>query len=102
MLNAGVRCSSSEVDSAVKEKAAKLGWPATTKGHDTRAIAKSNTLQAVNKYQTVLNFMLNHNLQWLSEMCAKVSSLGIFEEKMQPNHVLINEYTPGQGIMVST
>ncbi len=40
------------------------------------------------------------DLQWLSEMCAKISSLGVFGEK-QPNHVLINEYTPGQGIMVS-
>lgn len=39
-------------------------------------------------------------LQWLSEMCAKISSLGVFGEK-QPNHVLINEYAPGQGIMVS-
>jgi hypothetical protein len=29
----------------------------------------------------------------------KVTALGMFEDK-QPNHVLINEYLPGQGIMV--
>ena len=30
----------------------------------------------------------------------KISSLdGVFEDK-KPNHVLVNEYTPGQGIMV--
>lgn len=30
----------------------------------------------------------------------KVSALGIFEEEKKPNHVLINEYLSGQGIMV--
>ena len=27
-------------------------------------------------------------------------SLGLFDEHHVPNHVLINEYLPGQGIMV--
>ena len=38
-------------------------------------------------------------MQWLAEICTKVSNLGIFEGK-SANHVLINEYLPGQGIMV--
>ena len=37
--------------------------------------------------------------QWLVECCQKVASLGVFGEQT-PNHVLVNEYTPGQGIMV--
>ncbi|XP_011311064.1 alpha-ketoglutarate-dependent dioxygenase alkB homolog 6 [Fopius arisanus] len=36
---------------------------------------------------------------WLQKYMDKVSSLEIFERKIQPNHVLINEYIPGQGIM---
>lgn len=37
--------------------------------------------------------------QWLDQCCGKVAKLGVFEGN-PPNHVLINEYTPGQGIMV--
>ncbi len=37
--------------------------------------------------------------QWLKVYCEKVASLGVFD-KAKPNHVLVNEYTPGQGIMV--
>ena len=39
------------------------------------------------------------NIQWLSDCCDKVTELGMFGDK-PPNHVLINEYTAGQGIMV--
>ena len=39
-------------------------------------------------------------IQWLSDCCARVTALGVFGDKI-PNHVLVNEYTPGQGIMVS-
>ena len=38
-------------------------------------------------------------LQWLLDCGSKISSLGVFEDR-QPNHVLVNEYTAGQGIMV--
>ena len=38
-------------------------------------------------------------LQWLSDCCGKVAALGVFGDKT-PNHVLVNEYAPGQGIMV--
>ena len=31
----------------------------------------------------------------------KVGALGVFAEKL-PNHVLVNEYLPGQGIMLRT
>ncbi|KAH8028436.1 hypothetical protein HPB51_016887 [Rhipicephalus microplus] len=36
--------------------------------------------------------------QWLKDICAKVASLGVFGEK-SPNHVLVNEYKPGEGIL---
>ena len=39
-------------------------------------------------------------MQWLSDCCSKISSLGVFGDR-SPNHVLVNEYTPGQGIMVN-
>ena len=84
------------MDPAIKQEATELGRPATTKGNDSRAIAKSNAQQTVKN----VSCQCLVYLQWLSEMCAKISSLGVFGEK-QPNHVLINEYTPGQGIMVS-
>ncbi|XP_033329338.2 putative RNA/DNA demethylase ALKBH6 [Megalopta genalis] len=36
---------------------------------------------------------------WLQKYINKVSSHDIFETNKLPNHVLINEYLPGQGIM---
>ncbi|XP_064403385.1 alpha-ketoglutarate-dependent dioxygenase alkB homolog 6-like [Halichondria panicea] len=36
--------------------------------------------------------------QWLEDRGRRIASLGVFEDKV-PNHVLVNEYTPGQGIM---
>ncbi|GFQ79231.1 alpha-ketoglutarate-dependent dioxygenase alkB homolog 6 [Trichonephila clavata] len=36
--------------------------------------------------------------EWLMNYVKKVGNLGIFQDKL-PNHVLINEYLPGQGIM---
>ncbi|XP_043250772.1 alpha-ketoglutarate-dependent dioxygenase alkB homolog 6 [Colletes gigas] len=36
---------------------------------------------------------------WLQKYVDKVSSCGVFENDKLPNHVLINEYLPGQGIM---
>lgn len=43
--------------------------------------------------------MVQENLpKWLNDCCDKVFKLGIFE-KNQPNHVLVNEYKSGQGIM---
>ena len=39
--------------------------------------------------------------QWLQTCMNKVGALGVFAEKL-PNHVLVNEYLPGQGIMVRT
>ena len=38
---------------------------------------------------------------WLMQYVNKVHSLGLFGEK-KPNHVLVNEYLPGQGIMPHT
>ncbi|XP_068238540.1 alpha-ketoglutarate-dependent dioxygenase alkB homolog 6 [Palaemon carinicauda] len=35
---------------------------------------------------------------WLQEQMDKISSLNVFG-KYKPNHVLVNEYLPGQGIM---
>jgi hypothetical protein len=37
--------------------------------------------------------------QWLKIYTEKVADLGVFGDKM-PNHVLVNEYLAGQGIMV--
>ncbi|XP_076167515.1 putative RNA/DNA demethylase ALKBH6 [Ptiloglossa arizonensis] len=36
---------------------------------------------------------------WLRKYINKVSSCNVFEKEKLPNHVLINEYLPGQGIM---
>lgn len=39
--------------------------------------------------------------QWLQQYCQRVADVYPFGGK-EPNHVLVNEYTPGQGIMVSS
>ncbi|XP_034253922.1 alpha-ketoglutarate-dependent dioxygenase alkB homolog 6 [Thrips palmi] len=39
--------------------------------------------------------------EWLMHYVQKVSSLDLFGDK-KPNHVLVNEYLPGQGIMPHT
>ncbi|XP_017790107.1 PREDICTED: alpha-ketoglutarate-dependent dioxygenase alkB homolog 6 [Habropoda laboriosa] len=36
---------------------------------------------------------------WLQKYINQVSSYNVFEKEKLPNHVLINEYLPGQGIM---
>ena len=38
--------------------------------------------------------------QWLEKYCKKLGEFKVFEENT-PNHVLVNEYLPGQGIMVN-
>jgi alkylated DNA repair dioxygenase AlkB len=38
--------------------------------------------------------------QWLLVFTQKIGKLDLFGGK-QPNHVLVNEYQPGEGIMVS-
>jgi hypothetical protein len=38
-------------------------------------------------------------LQWLQTYAKKIADLGAFEGHI-PNHVLVNEYEAGQGIMV--
>ncbi|KAI0227891.1 Fe2OG dioxygenase domain-containing protein [Lamellibrachia satsuma] len=43
--------------------------------------------------------MLSEKLpEWLEQICGRVSDLGAFGDK-RANHVLVNEYQPGQGIM---
>ncbi|KAL7286579.1 hypothetical protein TKK_0019206 [Trichogramma kaykai] len=37
--------------------------------------------------------------QWLKKQIDKIVELHIFDDSKRPNHVLINEYLPGQGIM---
>lgn len=37
-------------------------------------------------------------LQWLKKYTERLHSMGVFPK--EPNHVLVNEYEPGQGIMV--
>lgn len=39
------------------------------------------------------------SLQWLKKYVDDIVELNLFNGKI-PNHVLVNEYTPGQGIMV--
>lgn len=41
-----------------------------------------------------------HISQWLKVYMEKVAALGFFGDKL-PNHVLVNEYLAGQGIMVN-
>ncbi|XP_034942373.1 alpha-ketoglutarate-dependent dioxygenase alkB homolog 6 [Chelonus insularis] len=40
--------------------------------------------------------------KWLQKYVDKVSALNVFSNKTSPNHVLINEYLPNQGIMGHT
>lgn len=42
---------------------------------------------------------LDYFLQWLQNCAERIAKLGVFENKI-PNHVLVNEYLSGQGIMV--
>ena len=35
---------------------------------------------------------------WLLDQIDKIQDLGLFSSNERPNHVLINEYKPGQGI----
>ena len=51
-------------------------------------------------YCVYVNVLLLNFFQWLDQICARVSDLGAFGDK-RANHVLVNEYQPGQGIMVS-
>ncbi|XP_008213508.1 alpha-ketoglutarate-dependent dioxygenase alkB homolog 6 [Nasonia vitripennis] len=37
--------------------------------------------------------------KWLEVQIDKIAKLNIFDKDKRPNHVLINEYLPGQGIM---
>ncbi|XP_075227244.1 putative RNA/DNA demethylase ALKBH6 isoform X2 [Lycorma delicatula] len=37
--------------------------------------------------------------QWLRNYMDKIEMTGLFSDKTKLNHVLVNEYTPGQGIM---
>lgn len=37
-----------------------------------------------------------HIPEWLTDQCKKIFDLGFFKDKF-PNHILINEYLPGQG-----
>ncbi|XP_050544741.1 alpha-ketoglutarate-dependent dioxygenase alkB homolog 6 [Daktulosphaira vitifoliae] len=36
---------------------------------------------------------------WLNGFLKQISNLGVFPGSNQPNHILVNEYLPGQGIM---
>ena len=41
-------------------------------------------------------------LQWLQFYVDTISALNLYgDDKRKANHVLINQYNPGQGIMVS-
>lgn len=39
-------------------------------------------------------------LQYIQNVMKKVCDLGLFPADCEPNHVLVNVYEPGQGIMV--
>lgn len=57
------------------------------------------------KYMTYPVYLWNvlvhlHISQWLKVYMEKVAALGFFGDKL-PNHVLVNEYLAGQGIMVN-
>jgi hypothetical protein len=36
---------------------------------------------------------------WLDKYCTKLSDLQLFDS-YKPNHILVNEYKPGQGILL--
>ncbi|CAM9407988.1 unnamed protein product [Ectocarpus sp. 4 AP-2014] len=39
---------------------------------------------------------------WVDALCESLVVRGVFSEETRPNHVLLNEYQPGQGIMAHT
>eukprot|EP00903_Cladosiphon_okamuranus_P016901 g15580.t1 len=39
---------------------------------------------------------------WVEALCDSLVTRGVFAEENRPNHVLLNEYQPGQGIMAHT
>lgn len=39
---------------------------------------------------------------WLTNYIDKIFQLGVFPDTNKPNHVLINEYKPNEGIMVNS
>jgi len=40
--------------------------------------------------------------KWLEDQIDRIVAFNVFDENKRPNHVLINEYSPGQGIMPHT
>lgn len=36
---------------------------------------------------------------WVQDICSKLTQDNIFDDGQAPNHILVNEYTSGQGIM---
>lgn len=52
------------------------------------------------KCMYIISYIVMFLLQWLQNYVDKIKSINVFETKALPNHVLINEYLPGQGIMV--
>eukprot|EP00794_Sanderia_malayensis_P019883 gene19883-21824_t len=73
------------------------GLPHPKTNEDIRVTQKDR--QPFVKIPWILKGMVSEKLpQWLSKYTDEIASLGVFEEKF-PNHVLINEYLPGQGIM---
>lgn len=57
------------------------------------------TFNAVDKNIFLEDSVCIFYFQWLNTYCKRIADIGAFEGKM-PNHVLVNEYLSGQGIMV--
>src|SRR3989442_1380379 len=60
------------------------------------------TLVDLSVWLFMMHFCLSVSLSFLlfTCQCEKINKLGVFGDE-RANHVLVNEYLPGQGIMVS-
>lgn len=65
-------------------------WTASSKRHGTRTFARCKL--------SVCGALYSFVLQWLTLCTEQIHKMGLFQHP--PNHVLVNEYLSGQGIMV--
>ena len=87
------------MDSIIQKKTTKLGRcpPSQWNGPRNYSTGQVIFVAVLQTIFLIANFF--HNIQWLQTCIDKVAVLDVFTDKA-PNHVLINEYKPNEGILV--
>ncbi|KAJ8045292.1 Alpha-ketoglutarate-dependent dioxygenase alkB-like 6 [Holothuria leucospilota] len=95
-------CTKTKMDSTLKQETAKLGQVNDiTLQYCKKQFAESVMIPGCGTPRGLPHpkGMIAEKLpQWLEIYANKIAKLGVFEERV-PNHVLVNEYKPQQGIM---